>query len=130
MFGERHALDELHDDERLPVVLAEVVNRHDVAVSQIACGLRLLNEPLPDGLVSRSKQLDGNRSSDPRIATTVDDTHATVTETINHFIPADRLRKIHLRHYCEPWDRLETVVPSGGVTITSHGTKGPKTSLY
>jgi hypothetical protein len=77
--GERHPVDELHDDERDTVVLADVMDGHGVRVLQTGCAARfsqqsLAHRPVADQLVAN--QLDGHRPVERQIAADDHPSHA------------------------------------------------------
>ena len=56
--AERLSVDVLHRDERLPVLLTDEEDRHDVAVIEPRRRARLARETLPQLLVVATEQLD------------------------------------------------------------------------
>jgi hypothetical protein len=74
---QRHAIEKFHGNERLPVLLADVVNRADVVVIQRGCGLRFTLKPLQrlrvPGHVLR-QELQRDEAVKPRVFGFVNDT--------------------------------------------------------
>jgi hypothetical protein len=76
--GERLALEELHDEERPALLLANVVERTDVRVFQLREHARLALEALAQSGIGdvRGQDLDGDGSIQARVPRLVDLTHA------------------------------------------------------
>jgi hypothetical protein len=78
-----HAVDELHRDEEQPLLLAEVVDRADVAMShaprQLDLGLEALRHPAVVGDV-RAQHLDRDDLVERAVARLVDHAHAAAPE--------------------------------------------------
>ncbi len=94
LFGEREALDELHHDVRLTVLVAEIVDRDDVAVFQVAGRLRLLKKAVAQPLIGGAKELDRDGAANPGIATAIDPSHAAVPEAVDDLVPTNRAREL------------------------------------
>ena len=80
--GQRRAVDILHGDERLMVVLIDLVNGDQVLVSEVCRGARFPEEPLQQLVVSErlSQHFDGNLSIQIRIAPEIHRPHPAVAE--------------------------------------------------
>ena len=98
-FGTAHArlkvfaLEELHREIRLTLVLAEVVNRDDVRVRELAGGARLADEPLARLGVPfnrRGDDLQRHHTLDERVEGAVDHPHTALAELLENLITADR----------------------------------------
>ena len=80
MLAERHAPNHLHDEKRLPLMLADVVQRADVRVVELRDRPRFPLEPLAAfGIVGevRRQDLDGDGPVQPGVGRLVDLAHAT-----------------------------------------------------
>ena len=93
--GETSPFDELHREVRSPVVVADVVDLHDVGVSQARGGLGLALESLPfvgSGKVAGQQHLDGDRAVKALIPRPVHNTHAAPAQLVLHFVAAEMRR--------------------------------------
>ena len=77
------AFEELHGDERLAVLLADVVNGADVGMIQGGCGVRFAPEAaerlrIAGDLVGQ--KLQGDETMQPGVFGLVDDAHAAAAE--------------------------------------------------
>ena len=94
-------------------MLAEVVNRDDVAVRQLPCGACLAEEALAlfdtrfDAL---QDDLDRNHTVEQRVERPVDDTHAALSDSFDELIAADAVHVGCL-------SRAANVPPAGGEAI-------------
>ena len=89
---ERHAIQKLHGDEGLPVLLANVVNGADVGMIQsrgrlgfalkARQSLRILGDIV-------GKELQRDEAMQPRVFRLIDDTHATAAQLLNDLIMGD-----------------------------------------
>ena len=87
---ERDALDELHDEHRLAVVLEHVVETNDVRVLEPCQSGRLALEPLAQlGIVGdpRVEHLERDVASEPLVARTPDHAHAAAPDLLAEAIP-------------------------------------------
>ena len=78
--AERHAFDQLRDDERAAVQLAEVVNDDDVRMVETRSRLRFLPEPPQSISVGREilrDEFDGHTAIEFLVVRRVDDSHAS-----------------------------------------------------
>ena len=83
------ALDELHDEERLFVLLSDEVDLDDVRVVQRRHRTRLAQETLDQVLVVRQRRrqlLDGDITAQRRFVALVDHAHAAATEFADDFV--------------------------------------------
>ena len=91
---ERLTIQKLHGDERLAVLLADVMNRADARVIQRRCGLGLTSKPL-QGLAilghAFRQELKGDKAVQPRVFGLVDNTHAAATELLDDAVVRDGL---------------------------------------
>ena len=86
------SLEVLHREIRLALVLAEVVDRDDVLVRELAGGARLAEESLAElgVLIDRRRDdLDGDDPLEQRVAGAIHDTHATLAEFFEKLVAAD-----------------------------------------
>ena len=94
---QRLAAEELHDDERVSVLLAEIVNRDDVLVIQNA-GTRFDKKSLPQFRGRIEQLLDSHFAADELIFGAIHNAHASAAEFRENFVLAYlgyRLRGIH-----------------------------------
>src|SRR5207244_9571667 len=88
--GERFALEELHDQERLPVVVADVEELADVRVAQAGRGAGLADEALAGrGVAGVADGLDGHLAPQPLVLGGVDYAHATLAQLADDAVGAD-----------------------------------------
>jgi hypothetical protein len=71
-------------------VLAEVENRDDVAVGEVADRLRFLQEPIAQRLVGNAQQLDRHLPADAWILRFEDHTHPASADAVDDFVAANR----------------------------------------
>ena len=85
----RPALEQLHDDERTAVFLAELVDRADVRMCEGGGEARFAleaREPRRLGVVFLAQELDRDLTIETEILRPVDDTHAALAELVEHAI--------------------------------------------
>ena len=85
-------LEELHGEVGPPVVLAQVVHGHDIAVGEVAGRAGLGEEALAqDGVVGAggTDQLDGDHALDERVVRLVHDPHPAFAELVQKLVAAD-----------------------------------------
>ena len=90
--AQRLALEQLGDHERRAVVSAEIVDREDVRVVELAGGARLLLEATqPVGVLGegRGQDLEGDLATDARVARAIHLAHAADAERPRHFVGSD-----------------------------------------
>src|ERR1700674_253999 len=91
---QRQPFQKLHGDERMPVLLANVVNRADVGMVQ---GGRGLGFALKAGKRLRitgnllGQELEGDEAMQPRVFRFVDDAHAATSELLDDAVVGDGL---------------------------------------
>ena len=91
---QRHAVQILHDDERLPVLLADVVDGADVGMVQGGCGacfppkarerLRVLGQFF-------GKKLQGDEAVQPRVLGLIDHAHPAAAQLLDDAVVRDGL---------------------------------------
>src|SRR5262245_27400039 len=102
--SEGRSLDELHDDVWKPVALAAVVdlsaivNRDDVAVSELARRAGFLEKAFGYAFFADAEELDGNLTTNAGIAAQKDHTHAAASNDPDDLIAADGGRQILREH--------------------------------
>ncbi len=103
---ERLAVEQLHDDELLPVVIADVVQRADVRVVERGRDARFALEALDCLRIAREvgrQHLDGDLAAEPRVLGAIDDAHAAAVEDFDDAVMRDRLadhgRILHWRRF-------------------------------
>jgi hypothetical protein len=77
------AVEELHRNEMLAFLLADVVNGADVRVIQCGCSLRFSAEPFQrSGVVEHfgGQEFQAHRTMEPGVFGFIDNTHPTTTE--------------------------------------------------
>jgi hypothetical protein len=98
--GQGAALDELQGEERQPQVLADLVDRNDVGMSQPGHQLRLAAEPRPCLGTSAGRgpdHLQGHRAFQGHLPGPVNDAHTALAKHGQQFVAGDR-RKVRRRH--------------------------------
>ncbi len=93
--GQRLARDVLHGDERLAVVLADVVDGDDVRVLQPRRQPRLALEALADVGVVDAQHLDRDEAIDGRVEGQEQRAHAALAEALADAIAIDGLGQLH-----------------------------------
>jgi len=91
---ERHAVQELHDDERTPIVLADFVDRADVRVVQCRGSLGLALEAAERLRVLRhvvGKELERDKATKFGVLCFVNNTHPAAAELLDDSVMRDRL---------------------------------------
>ena len=91
---QRHALEKLHGDERLAVLLADVVNGADVGMIQCRCRLRFAlktAEGLRIACHFVRQELQSDEAVQPCVLGFVDDAHAAATEFLDNAVVRDGL---------------------------------------
>ena len=91
---QRRPVEELHDEERAAVVLADIVDGADVGVVQRRCGARLAAESLQGlGIVGEvgRQELQRDEALQPRILGFVDDAHAAAAQLLDDAVVRERL---------------------------------------
>ncbi len=85
---QRFALDVLHDDVRLRLVVAEVVHRDDVGVSEGGRRTRLAHEAFSriGDVEIAGEHLDGDETAEDRVVRGVDGAHAAAPEPPLDFV--------------------------------------------
>jgi len=89
---ERLPVQEFHHDVGQAVLVAEVVNRNNVRMAEIARVARFLVEALEHVRFageSLGERLDGHIAADARIAGAIDNAHAPLSEDANNVVLAD-----------------------------------------
>ncbi len=102
--SQRVALEQLHDDELPPGVLADVVHGADVRVVEGRGGARLALEPFGRGAIRGQrgrKELDGDRTSEANVFPSIDDTHPAAAQLGGNAIRADGLADHWRRDYTD-----------------------------
>jgi hypothetical protein len=91
--GERLALDVLHGDERLAVLVAELEDRDDVAVLQLAGRPRLARKAFAGLAVVQllAQELDRDVAADSGIAGAIERAHAPMADSFEDLVAADRV---------------------------------------
>ncbi len=90
---QRHAVQKLHGDERLPVLLTNVVNRADVWVIQCGCSLGFA---LKAGECLRitgnflGQELQRDKTTEPGVFRLVDHAHTAAAQLLNDAVVRDR----------------------------------------
>ena len=90
--GEVAALDELHAEVALAVVLADLVDRDDAGVVEQRDGLGLVLEPAQLGVVGQDAGLDhleGDGPVEADLAGLVDDAHAAAAQLLLDLVVAE-----------------------------------------
>ena len=102
---ERLALQELHGDEGLALVLVDVVDRTDVGVVEGGAGLGLAPEPLQGDLVAEEllrQELQRDESVEAGVLGPVDDAHAPGAQLFDDAVVGDGLADHVPASPCEP----------------------------
>ena len=80
---QRFAVEQLHDEKRLPVIFVELVERTDVRMADARGGARLAPEALARAFVRqrvRPHDLDRDRAIEPIVVRGIHDAHAALPE--------------------------------------------------
>jgi hypothetical protein len=88
------AIQKLHGDERLPVLLADVMNRADVGVIQRRCGLGFALKTSERLWVSGNllrQKLESDKAVQPHVLGLVHDTHPAATQLLDDAVVRDGL---------------------------------------
>ncbi len=88
------ALQQLHGDEGLPLVLVDVVDRADVGVVEGGGGLGLAPEPLEGDPIAEEllgQELQGNGPVEAGVLGLVDDTHPSAAKLLEDPVVGDGL---------------------------------------
>ena len=91
---QRHALQKLHGDERLAVLLADVVDGADVGMIQRGSRLRFALEAAERlGIAGDfvGQELEGDETAQPRVFGLVDHTHPAAAELPDNAVVRDGL---------------------------------------
>ncbi len=82
-----------HGEERLPLVVPEIVDGDDVLVGELAGGAGFAKETLADFLTrfEVGDELDGDHALEQRVEGAVDDTHAALTELFDELVASNRV---------------------------------------
>ena len=89
-----HAIEKLHGDKRLAILLADVVDGADVGMVQRGCGLRLALKAaerlriLGDFI---GQKLEGDEAVQPRVFGFVDHTHPAAAQLLDDAVVRDGL---------------------------------------
>jgi len=89
--GERAAIYQLHDDIVQIVLLADVINKHDVGVAQRCCDRGLAAKSLYEILVGREvrgENFDGALLSEAPVKGTIYHAHAAASEPLHELVRA------------------------------------------
>ena len=95
---ERRPLEEFHDDERAPVVLADIVDSADVGMVQSGRGQRLASKSTEGLGIFRQlvrEQFERHKTMEPRVFRLVDDTHPAAPELMEDLVMRNRLFRHH-----------------------------------
>ena len=90
--AERLAFDQLHDEKRDALRVADVVDRADLRVVQARDDARFAVEPLAESRIGgqRGRQhLERHRSIEPRVTPAVDFSHSARAEQAGDFVGAE-----------------------------------------
>ena len=90
--GERLALEQLHGDEQLPAVLADLVDLAHVRVVDARRGARLAPEALAGRLVGLGDRLDRDLAPEALVLGGEDDAHAALPEPVEDAVAAEPVR--------------------------------------
>ena len=91
---ERRALEQLHRDERLAVVLADVVNRADVGMVERGGRPRFTRKSRECLIVARlgdRQKLERDLAAQPRVLSAIDDAHPSTAEELHNAVVRDGL---------------------------------------
>jgi hypothetical protein len=94
LLGQAAAVDQLHGEERLALVLADFVDGHDVGVVEGCDGGGLGAEALQvggRGLRAGAEHLEGDDPAQALLAGLVDDAHAAAGDLFKQLVTAQRL---------------------------------------
>src|ERR1035441_6134193 len=89
---QRLAVEKLHGDERLSVLLANVVNRANIGVIQCGRGLRFASKASQCLRVASNfigQELEGYKTMEPGVFRLIDNTHTTAAELFDDAVGRD-----------------------------------------
>ena len=87
------AVEPLHHDELLALVLGDLVNRADVGVIEARCGPRLVQESPAGGFVGRSpgrQELQHDRATEDEVLGEIHDGRRALAELLDHLVVRER----------------------------------------
>ena len=90
--GQARPVDEAHAEVVLPVVLADLVDRHDAGMVEVGRGLGLGAEPRDVGLVGElpgQDHLEGDGPVEAQLPGLVDDAHAAAGDLAKQLVVAE-----------------------------------------
>jgi hypothetical protein len=129
--GESLALEELHGDERAPVVLVDRVDGADPGVVELGSGLGLPLETLEGGRVLRhlrGQELQGDVAAELRVLGLVHDAHAPAAQPRGDPVVRDRLadhrRVVPMLAMVSPLGRSARAVHKNAQDITGRRGRG------
>ncbi len=99
--GQRGALDVLHRDEELAVVLVHVVHRHDVRMLQSPGRTGFADEAPAKVVIVDLQELEGDVPVDHRVAGQVEQPHAALPQEAEHVVAADAGGNLGHGRYCD-----------------------------
>ena len=97
--GQRDAVEQLHHDERPPLVFSQIEQRDDVAMGELSGDPRFAIETLSQfGLLFevREHQLDRHTAPEVLVHRAIDDPHGALADPVDNAITADVLRRYRL----------------------------------
>ena len=87
--AQRLAIDVLHGDERLPLVLADVVDGDDVGMLKASGRARFAQKARAHLIVVDPEELEGDQAVDGGIERQIQRAHASLPETFADFVSTD-----------------------------------------
>jgi len=86
---ERRPLHELHRDEAAPIAAHDVVDRHDIGMTEPRQRPRLPFDPSAVLCTAAVQHLDGNLSLQPRVERAIDPTHPALTHELQQRVASN-----------------------------------------
>jgi hypothetical protein len=130
--AERRAFDELHDDERLVIGLAHLVDSADVRVIQCGRGACLAYEPLASIRIAERrgrKHLDRHDAVELVVVSAVDLTHAAGAEPVENAVVRDARAGEDLIHQLCFHELTKLVVSGAGLGQEGGAIGRPRSGL-
>ena len=115
---QRFSLETLHDDEGVAVLIADVVNRADVRVTQRGRGARFALEPTERVRIASQvvrHELERHRAQKPRVLGPVHHAHSALAQLLDNAVVGDRLVDLEIAAFVRGFAAPARHAPRGDV---------------